>query len=152
MSKRIEEIVTEASVPVITQHGFEFIDCDYIKSGPDMILTVYIDKPGGITLDDCEKVSVALDPILDQLDPIDDAYILSVSSPGLDRALKTEGDFKRNVGKKIDIKLYRAIDKKKEFTAELTAYDADSVTVILKGKKEKLNRQDIALMKQHIDF
>ncbi len=152
MSKRIEEAVTEAVKPILSQYGFEFIDCEYIKSGPDMILTVYIDKPGGVTLDDCEKVSVELDPLLDELDPINEAYILSVSSPGLDRPLKKEADFKRNTGKKIDIKLYRAIDKKKEMTAVLTDYDAKTVTVELKGKKIKLNRTDIAVMKQHIDF
>ena len=152
MSKQIESQVMEATVPILERYGFEFIDCEYTKSGGENILTVYIDKPGGITLDDCEKVSIELDPILDQKDPIKDAYILSVSSPGLDRALKTRKDFERNIDKKIDIKLYRAIDKLKMFTAVLKAFDDESIVVELKNKKKTIARKDIAVMKQHIDF
>ncbi len=152
MAKKVEELTAELAQPILDRNGFELIDCEYVKVGQEYTLTLYIDKPGGITLDDCELVSRELEVMLDEADPIENEYILSVSSPGLDRALKTEKDFKRNIGKKIYIKTYRAIGKKKEFVAVLSAYDDDTVTITLDKKETRLNRGEIAVIKQHIDF
>ena len=152
MAKKIEELTIELAEPILKRFGFEMIDCEYQKSGQEYTLTLYIDKPGGITLDDCEKVSRELDVILDEADPIENEYILSVSSPGLDRPLKTEKDFERNLNKKIYIKLYRAVNKKKEFVALLSAYDAETVTIEMDKKEIRLNRGEIAVIRQHIDF
>ena len=152
MAKKIEEITIELAEPILKKNGFELIDCEYIKSGQEYTLTLYIDKPGGITLDDCEKVSRELEALLDEKDPIENEYILSVSSPGLDRPLKTDKDFERNLGKKIYIKTYRAVNKRKEFVADLLAYDADSVTIEMDKKELRLARGEIAVIKQHIDF
>jgi len=152
LAKRIEEIAITLAQPILDRYGFELIDCDYLKFGQDYTMTLYIDKPGGITLDDCEKVSRELEASLDEKDPIDNEYILSVSSPGLDRPLKTEKDFERNKGKKIYIKTYAPVNKKKEFVAVLKEYDQDTVTIEMNNKQLRLNRGDIAVIKQHIDF
>lgn len=152
LANKIEALVNEKSLPIIGKYNLEFVDCEYKKIGQEFHLTLFIDKKGGVTLDDCEKVSRELEEILDKLDPIDSEYILSVSSPGLDRALKKESDFLRNIDKKIYIKLYRAIDKNKEFIAILKAYDEDNIIVEVKNKKVTLNKKDIAVIKQHIDF
>ena len=112
-----------------------------------------MDKPGGITVDDCEAVSRRLSDLLDQEDFIEDAYILEVSSPGLGRPLKKEKDFVRNMGKEIEIRTYRAIDRCKEFYGTLTSYDADSVTITdEEGKAITFLRSDIALTRQAVIF
>ena len=152
MAKKVEEITAELARPILEKLGFEMIDCEYQKSGQDYTLTLYIDKPGGITLDDCEIVSRELEVLLDEADPIDNEYILSVSSPGLDRQLKTEKDFLRNRGKKIYIKTYRAVNKKKEFIALLSGYDTETVTIMVDKKEIRLKRGEIAVIRQHIDF
>lgn len=152
MANKIEILVEEKSLPIINKYNFEFIDCEYKKVGQDFNLTLYIDKQGGITLDELEKVSRELEETLDVLDPIDSGYILSVSSPGLDRALKRETDYKRNIDKKIYIKLYKALDKKKDFIGVLKSYDKDTITIQIDREKMILNRTDIANIKQHVEF
>jgi len=152
LANKTELLVEELALPILGKYGFEFIDCEYKKIAQEMNLTLYIDKQGGITLNDCEKVSRELEEILDKLDPIESGYILSVSSPGLDRALKKENDFKRNLDKKIFIKLYKAMDKQKEIVAVLKSYDEESVTVELKNKRTKLEKKNIAVIKQHVEF
>ena len=113
MSKREDyEQKTEALVmPLIEENGFELVDVEYVKEAGNYYLRVYIDKEGGITVDDCEVISRALGDKLDADDFIDDSYILEVSSPGLGRPLKKEKDFLRSIGKEIEIKLYRTIRK-----------------------------------------
>jgi ribosome maturation factor RimP len=122
---RTEEIL----VPIVQENGYELVDVEYVKEGGTWYLRAYIDKEGGIAINDCEIVSRALSEILDTLDFIDDAYILEVSSPGLGRPLKKEKDYERSMGKKIDIKTYQPIDKIKEFTGTLVAYDEETVTI-----------------------
>ena len=125
IEKRTEELVR----PIVEEQGFELVDVEYVKEGGTMYLRAYIDKPGGIAVNDCETVSRALSDLLDKEDYIADSYILEVSSPGLGRPLKKEKDFKRSVGKAVEIRLYRAVDRKKEFEGILTAYDDQSVTI-----------------------
>ena len=113
-------------------------------------MTFYIDKNGGITLEDCEIVHKAIDGPLDELNPTcDEKYILNVSSCGLDRPLKTEKDFKRNLGKEVDIKLYKAVNKQKEFTGKLESFDENTVTI---SGFEPFERKAIANIVLHLEF
>mgnify|MGYP002409352979 CR=1 FL=1 len=152
MSRRIVEQVQKLIAPAIADLGYDLVDVEYKRESQGMVLTVYIDKHGGVSLDDCEHVSSAIDPVLDQHDPIPDSYYLSVSSPGLDRPLKTNADFDRHIGNSVDIRLYKAIDKKKTFTGVLASYDKDVVTITIDGSAQAFNRADIGSIKPHIEF
>ena len=112
---RTEELV----MPIIEENQFELVDVEYVKEGSNWYLRIYADKEGGINIDDCVLISRALEEKLDKEDFIKDAYILEVSSPGLGRPLKKDKDFARSIGKSVECKLYRAIDKKKEFEGVL---------------------------------
>ena len=111
------------------KESVELVDVEYVREAGIWYLRAYIDKEGGITVDDCEVVSRELGDWLDQKDFIEDSYILEVSSPGLGRPLKKEKDFARSLGKDVEVRLYRPINKQKEFTGTLKAYDADTVTL-----------------------
>ncbi len=146
--KEIYEQKTEALlIPVVEKHGFELVDVEYVKEGANWYLRAYIDKPGGIAVDDCEVVSRELSDLLDEKDYIEDSYILEVSSPGLGRPLKKEKDFQRSLGEEIEIRTYRAIDRQKEFVGILTDYDKTSVTIEYEDGKS-----DIALCRLAFDF
>ena len=138
--------------PIITRLGFELVDVEYVKEGGQWYLRAYIDKPGGITVDDCEAVSREFSDILDEKDYIEDSYIMEISSPGLDRPLKKEKDFARSIGKLVEIRTYRPIEKQKEFCGELTAYDNNSVTIDEEGTPRTFDKKDIALVRLAIDF
>ena len=155
MSKREDyEQKTEALVmPLIEENGFELVDVEYVKEAGNYYLRVYIDKEGGITVDDCEVISRALGDKLDADDFINDSYILEVSSPGLGRPLKKDKDFDRSIGKDVDIKLYKPMNKQKDYTGTLKAYDKDTVTVTVEdGTELVLNRPEIALIRLAFDF
>ena len=139
MSKKevYEQKTEEILLPIVEEYGFELVDVEYVKEGGTWYLRTYIDKEGGISIDDCEKVSRRLSDILDEKDYIDDTYIMEVSSPGLGRPLKKEKDFKRSLGKEVDIRTYRMIDKQKEFTGILKDYDKDTVTIELENETLK---------------
>ncbi|MBO5197057.1 MAG: ribosome maturation factor RimP, partial [Lachnospiraceae bacterium] len=116
-------------------------------------LRAYIDKEGGITVDDCEKVSRRLSDLLDEVDFIPDSYILEVSSPGLGRQLKKDKDFARSIGEEIEIKLYKAVNKRKELTGILIGYDKDTITIEQEDENELvLERTDIAMVRLALDF
>lgn len=147
--QKTEEILT----PITEEYGYELVDVEYVKEGGTWYLRAYIDKPGGISIDDCETVSRRLSDILDEKDFIDDSYIMEVSSPGLGRPLKKEKDFKRSLGEEVEVRTYRMIDKQKEFTGILKAYDKDSVTVAFEdGTERKFDKGDIALIRLAFDF
>ena len=149
IEKRTEELI----LPIVEEQGFELVDVEYVKEGGTMYLRAYIDKPGGIAVNDYETVSRALSELLDKEDYIADSYILEVSSPGLGRPLKKEKDFKRSVGKAVEIRLYRAVDRKKEFEGILTAYDDQSVTIEQEdGTEASFERAAIALIRLAFDF
>ncbi len=145
---RTEELIQ----PIIDRMGFELVDVEYVKEGSDWYLRAYIDKEGGITVNDCEAVAREMNEILDREDYISDSYIFEVSSPGLGRPLKKEKDFKRSLGKDVEIRTYRAIDHEKEFVGELVSYDADSVTIRIDEEEKQFNKADIALIRLAFDF
>ena len=134
--------------PLIDANNFELVDVEFVKEGSDWYLRVYIDKDGGITVDDCELISRAFNEILDREDYISEQYIFEVSSPGLMRPLKKEKDYKTSVGKLIDIKLYKPVDKCKEFTGVLDSYDKDTVTIKMDDDTQKtFDRSNLAMIR-----
>lgn len=152
MAKNTRVLVEEIALPVVEALGFRYVDTEYAKQGQDWLLTVYIDKDGGVLIDDCETVSRALETILDEKDLIADSYILCVSSPGLDRPLKSERDFARFMGKKIDIKLYKPFEGRKEYTGVLTAYTPASVTIETDENEIIFDCKETAKICLHLDF
>jgi len=152
--KEIYEQKTEEILnPMVEKHGFELVDVEYVKEGGNWYLRAYIDKPGGITVDDCEVISRELSDKLDEKDFVEEAYILEVSSPGLGRPLKKEKDFERSLGEEVEVRTYRAVNRQKEFTGILKAYDKDSITIELENEeKMTFARTDIALVRLAFDF
>ena len=148
MSKREEyEQKTERFLlPIVESMGFELVDVEYVKEGKEFFLRAYIDKPGGITIDDCVAVSRQMNEILDREDYIPDAYTFEVSSPGLGRPLKKDKDFERSLGEEVEIRLYRAVDSQKE-------YAKDTVTIVTEDDTERtFQRSDISLIRLAFDF
>ena len=152
MKEGIASKVEALAAPVAEELGYTLFDVEYVKEGPDYFLRLYITSGSGITIDDCEAMSRAVDPLLDEADFIKDRYYLEVSSVGLDRPLKKEKDFQRNLGEEVEVRTFRAIDGQKEFTGVLKAYDKESVTIELEETEMKFARTDIALIRQAFDF
>ena len=155
MSKReqYEQQTEELLLPIVERNGFELVDVEYVKEAGNWYLRAYIDKPGGITVDDCEVVSRAFSDVLDEKDYIEDTYIFEVSSPGLGRPLKKEKDFKRSLGEDVEIRTYRPIDRQKEFVGMLKEYDTDTVTIEYEDETTQVfQRSDIALIRLAFDF
>lgn len=154
MARREEiEKKTEALlVPILEEFSFDLWDVEYVKEGAQYYLRAYIDKEGGITIDDCVDVSRRLSDKLDEDDFIEEEYILEVSSPGLGRALKRDRDFEKSIGREVDIKLYKAIDKVKEFEGILKAYDKDNVVIEIDGEDKSFDKKELASIKLHVEF
>lgn len=154
MSKRenYESKTEELITPILDRLGFELWDVEYVKEGADYYLRAYIDKDGGITIDDCVDVSRALSDELDREDFIEDAYILEVSSPGLGRVLKKDKDFERSIGRMVEIKTYKPIDGTKEFTGTLKSYDKEKITIDTDGAERDFARADTAKINLYVEF
>lgn len=147
--KKTEDLI----VPLLDKHNFELVDVEYVKEGSNWFLRAYIDKEGGITVDDCEIISHALSDLLDKYDYIPDSYILEVSSPGLGRQLKKDRDFERSLGEEVEVKLYKAVEKQKEFTGLLAAFDKETMTLELEdGSTKVFQRSSIAMVRLALDF
>ena len=125
--KRIEELIQ----PTVTEMGYELVDVEFVKEGPNWYLRIFIDKEGGVTIDDCEAVSKTLEKIFDEKDPIEQAYFLEISSPGIDRPLKKKEDFIKYNGEMVDVKLYKPYEGSKEYTGKLVGYDENDGTVTI---------------------
>jgi ribosome maturation factor RimP len=154
MSKRevYESRTEELLIPIAEKYGVEIYDIEYVKEGSDWYLRAYIDKPDGVNIMDCENVSRALSDVLDAEDYISDAYILEVSSPGLGRTLKKDRHLEKSLGEKVEIRTYKPVDKRKEFSGILKAYDKDSITIEDEAGERVFARADIALIRLAIDF
>ncbi len=153
MTKReeYEQRAEQLLMPVIQENGFELVDVEYVKEAGTRYLRAYIDKEGGITIDDCELVSRAFGQLLDAEDFIEESYVLEVSSPGLGRPLKKEKDFVRNIGKDVEVKLFKPLSKEKkekDLLGTLKSYDGASVTIVQEsGEELTLERSAIALIR-----
>lgn len=155
MSKReVYEARTEQLInPILTRMEFELVDVEYVKEGGTWYLRAYIDKEGGITVNDCEAVAREMNEILDQEDFVEDSYVFEVSSSGLGRPLKKEKDYIRSMGKELEIRTYRAINREKEFYGILKAYDENTVTIEQEDGTEMIfEKADIALIRLAFDF
>ena len=148
-----EQRTEELLLPIIEEYKFELVDVEYVKEGANWYLRAYIDKEGGITVDDCEAVSRRFSDILDEKDYIEDSYIFEVSSPGLGRPLKKEKDFQRSLGEDVEIRTYRPIEGQKEFEGVLKAFDKNTVTIAYEDDAEQIfQRSEIALIRLALDF
>ncbi len=154
MSKRelYEEKTENLLAPIAAAGGVEIYDVEYVKEGSEYYLRAYIDKPEGVDIIDCENVSRALSEALDREDFIPDAYILEVSSPGLGRTLKKDKHLEKSIGQEVEIKLFKPIDKCKEFVGVLDSFDAESLTILEGENKRTFTRSDIALIRLTFDF
>ena len=146
---RTEELIT----PILDRMNFELVDVEYVKEGGTWYLRAYIDKEGGITVNDCEAVAREMNEILDKEDFVEDSYVFEVSSPGLGRPLKKEKDYVRSMGKEVETRTYRAINREKEFYGILSAYDENTVTIKTEDETEMtFEKSDIALIRLAFDF
>lgn len=146
---RTEELIT----PILDRMNFELVDVEYVKEGGTWYLRAYIDKEGGITVNDCEAVAREMNEILDREDFVEDSYVFEVSSPGLGRPLKKEKDYIRSMGKEVEIRTYRAINREKEFYGILSAYDENTVMIKTEdGTEMTFEKSDIALIRLAFDF
>lgn len=147
------EICEDLCRAAIEALGFELCDVEYQKEYGDWVLTFYIDKPGGVTIDECETVSRAIEPILDEADPIESEYVLSVSSLGIDRPLKKTRDFERAMGQELEIRLYAPLSGKKLWIGTLTSFDEESFTVSTEtGDVLAIRKKDCAMVRPNIRF
>ena len=155
MSRRetYEQKATALILPIIEQMKFELVDVEYVKEGGTWYLRAYIDKPGGITVDDCEAVSRLFSDLLDEEDFIEDSYVMEVSSPGLDRPLRKDRDLERSIGREVDVKLFRPLAGQKEMTGTLLAFTKDTLTIGF-GEEDRIDipRETIALVRLSFDF
>ncbi len=155
MTKRetYEQKTEKLLLPLVEQHGFELVDVEYVKEGGNWYLRAYIDKPGGITVDDCELISRALGDLLDEKDFIEESYILEVSSPGLGRPLRKDKDFARSIGEEVEVKTFKAVNHQKEFTGILKEYDKDKIIIEMENQETmEFPRTEIALVRLAFDF
>ncbi|HHX02197.1 MAG TPA: ribosome maturation factor RimP [Firmicutes bacterium] len=148
----IISLVTALMDQITAGTDIELVDVEYVKESGHYFLRVFIDKPGGVTVEDCQKVNVSLSEHLDAADPIDHAYMLEVSSPGLDRPLKKSSDFARNIGRRISIKTYQPFYGKKQFEGELTAIEDGTIKLDLGDGEIELPYEQIAKARLIVDF
>ena len=149
---RIEKVVWDLALPVVEQAGLELWDVEYVTEGGQRYLRLYLDGPDGVTLDDCEGVSRAMDPILDEKDPVPDSYIFEVSSAGCERALKRPSDFERFIGSNVEVKLYSAADGAKLWVGKLCSYEDGDVTIRAGDAERRFTKKQIAGVRLRMEF
>lgn len=151
MSK-ITDLTAELARPVVEACGCTLWDVEYIKEAGSWYLRLYIDKEGGVSIDDCEAVSRGVDPLLDEADPIQDPYTFEVSSAGADRPLKKPEHFKAFLGAQVDVKFYKAVNGQKNCTGILAGYNDGDVTLELGGETVTFDKKEIAFVRLHVSF
>ncbi|MBQ7452940.1 MAG: ribosome maturation factor RimP [Clostridia bacterium] len=153
MQKNVTQKVQEFIEPIVNKLGYDIVEVEFGKKQNGMNLTVYIDKKGGVSLDDCVAVHEAIDAPLDELDPTSgEGYILNVSSPGLDRPIKTDADLNRNLGEILEATTFVKIGAKKNFVGKLEKFDDESITLMGEDKTYELKREQIAKLCKYIEF
>ena len=150
--KNIKGKVAEVATEICQDLGYELVDVEFKKGAKHNLISIFIYKEDGIGLDDCESVSRKIDEILDKDEDLTDPYYLEVSSPGLDRPIKTKDDYRRNLGKEVEVKLYAPIDGKKQFEGFLTSYDDERVLIKMEDGEMTFKQKDISMMRQVIKF
>lgn len=149
---KITETVAELAAPAVERAGCELWDVEYVREAGTWFLRLYIDKPGGVDILDCETISREVSDLLDQADPIEGSYTFEVSSAGAERALKRPGDFQRFMGSPVTVKLYKARDGRKEFAGTLAGYADGAVTIRLGDAEMTFSRDEVALCRLRVEF
>ena len=149
---KVTDLVASFAKPIVEQHGCELWDVEYVREGSDYFLRLYLDKEGGVDINDCEAISRAVDPILDEKDPIQGSYHFEVCSAGLERALKRPSDFERFMGSAITVKLYRPRNGLKEIPAVLKSYDEGKITVEAGKETITFEKSEVALVRLRVEF
>ena len=149
---KVTELVAEFARPIVEAHGCALWDVEYVREGSDYFLRLYLDKEGGVNIDDCEAVSRAVDPILDEKDPIPGSYHFEVCSAGLERVLKRPSDFQRFLGSPITVKLYRPRNGLKEIPCVLKAYDQGKLTVEAGKETITFEKSEVAQVRLRVEF
>jgi ribosome maturation factor RimP len=152
MKINIQQVITELAKPIVEDLNYELVDVEFVKEGANWYLRIYIDKPGGIGIDDCQAVSERISDILDEKDPIEQSYYLEVSSPGLERPLKTERDFIKYKGELVEIKVFQPIDGKKIFEGELVGLVDGNIVINQEGKTLEFEKNKVAIVKRAVKF
>ena len=149
---KVTELVAKLAQPVVEEKGCELWDVEYVREGSERFLRIYLDKEGGVDINDCEAVSRAMDPILDEADPIPESYHFEVCSAGLERALKRPGDFARFMGSPITVKLYRPRNGLKEIPGILRGYEEGRVTLEAGKETITFEKSEVALVRLRVEF
>lgn len=149
---KVTELVKTLAEPVVQANGCELWDVEYVREGSEYFLRLYLDKDGGVDINDCEAVSRAMDPILDEADPISTSYHFEVCSAGLERALKRPGDFARFMGSPVTVKLYKPRNGLKEIPAVLRGYEDGKVTVEAGKETITFEKSEVALVRLRVEF
>lgn len=153
MSKKsIEAVITDMVEPIATELNLELVDVEFVKEGPNWYLRIFIDKQGGVDVEDCQAVSRAIDPLLDEKDPIPQAYSLEVSSPGIDRPLKKDKDFEKYKGQLVKISAFSPIDGQKVFVGELVGLEDNEVVITVSGQTYRVPRSKISSVRLEVQF
>ena len=151
MSK-ISEKVFELAKPVVEDEGCSLWDVEYVREAGTWYLRVYVDKEGGVSIDDCERISRRMDPVLDEADPIPESYVFEVGSAGADRELKRPGDFEQFMGSLVEVKLYKPMDGSKLYVGELRSYDKGSVCILFGNRELVFAPEQVAQVRLHVTF
>ena len=149
---KVTDLVASFAKPVVEAHGCELWDVEYVREGSDYFLRIYLDKETGVDINDCEAISRALDPILDEKDPIAESYHFEVCSAGLERTLKRPSDFERFMGSNITVKLYRPRNGLKEIPCVLTGYENGAITVTAGKETITFAKSEVALVRLRVEF
>ncbi len=151
MSKITEKVAALAE-PVVKEEGCSLWDVEYVREAGTWYLRVLVDKEGGLSIDDCERISRRLDPMLDEADPIQDSYVFEVGSAGAERELKRPHDFERFMGSEVELRLYKPQNGSKSFVGFLRGYDDGAVTIESGGKELRFEKDAVALVRLHISI
>ena len=144
--------IAEIARPVVEEEGCSLWDVEYVREAGTWYLRVFIDRDGGVSIDDCERVSRRLDPILDEEDPIPDSYVFEVGSAGADRELKRPGDFEQFMGSEVEVKLYRPVDGSKHYTGTLSGYEAGAVSLTVGEKTLRFPKEQVAQVRLYVSI
>ena len=152
MPLKITEQVRSFAEPIVEAHGCKLWDVEYVREGAQWYLRLYIDKDGGVDIADCETISRAVDPVLDEKDPIAESYCFEVCSAGIERALKRPSDFEQFLGSDVLVKLYGAKDGAKEYVGRLARYEDGNVTVVVGEQEKTFSPQEVALVRLYVEY
>lgn len=149
---KVTDVVTQLAAPIVAENDCELWDVEYVREAGEWFLRVYIDKEGGVCINDCEAISRPMSDKLDEVDPIEGSYTFEVSSAGADRALKKPEHFEKMMGKQVEVRLYRAVEGRKSMVGELAGYENGDVTLILPEGQRTFPKADVAQVRLYVTF